>query len=82
MMSPSLGFFIGQDVLAEASRGRVGQLVHQQMIADEQRVFHGSGGNHEGLNQSGGAEQQQQNGDGPFGDGSARWLRLHGRFYR
>ena len=50
----------------------IGQLIHQQMIADQQRVFHGSGGNHEGLNQEGGAEQQQQNGDGPFGDRSAR----------
>ena len=56
--------------------GCIGQLVHQQVIADQQRVFHGTGRNHEGLHQRGGAEQQEQDGDGPFGDGPARWLGL------
>ncbi len=75
------GSLIGQDVLAEAALRCEGKLVHQQMIADQQRVFHGAGGNHEGLNQEGGAEQQQQNGDGPFGDSSARRF-LRCRFSR
>ena len=46
--------------------GRIGQFIHQQMVADEQRVFHRSGGDDEGLNQVRGAEQQQDDGDGPF----------------
>ena len=41
----------------------------------------GPGGNDEGLHQEGGAEQQQQNGNGPFGNGSTRWV-LYNRFYR
>jgi hypothetical protein len=44
--------------LLKLPAGRVSQLVHQQVIADKQRVFHGPGGNHESLNQRGGAEQQ------------------------
>ena len=38
---------IRQDVLADAARPSVSQLVHQQMIANQQRVLHGAGRNHE-----------------------------------
>ena len=42
------------------------------MVAHQQRVFHGTGGNHESLHQGGGAEEQKDDGDGPFGDETAR----------
>jgi hypothetical protein len=51
------------------------------MIADEQGVFHGAGGNDEGLHQRGGPEEQQQNGDGPFGDGSPRGIEVGSPVY-
>ncbi len=71
--------FVWQDVLAERSRWCIGQLVHQQMIADEECVLHRSRWNNECLNQCGSAEQKQQNGNGPFGDRSSRRLWLGSR---
>ena len=55
------------------------------MVADQERVFHGSGGNHERLHQGGGAKEKQDDGHGPFGDHAARDIalaRLLGLFRR
>ena len=55
MMSPRLHLRIGQQILADRTRRREGQLVHQQVVADQQGVFHGAGRNDERLHQRGGA---------------------------
>ena len=62
---------VGQDIFRNRSRGRVSQFVDQQVIADEQRVFHGTRGNHERLHQRGGSKQKQDDGDGPLRNHSA-----------
>jgi len=64
-MSPRWRLPEGQDVAAYHSRRAVGHLVDQQMIADEQRVFHGPGGDHERLHQRRGEEDEKKDGDGP-----------------
>ena len=68
MMSPRFTSRVGQQVLGDRAGGREGQLVDQQVVADQQRVFHRPRGDDEGLHQGGGAEQQQDDGDCPFGD--------------
>ncbi len=67
-------------MFADGSGRRVRQLVHEQMVANQEGVFHGSGGDDIGLDQRGGQKQQEQDGDGPLGDGSAR--RFCGRVFR
>src|ERR1019366_8258668 len=67
----ALDVAVGQQVFANRSAGREGHFVHQQVVADEQRVFHGTRWNHVGLHQRRGQEQQQQDGDGPLGNGSS-----------
>ncbi len=62
---------IRQHGLRCASGGRVDQLVHQNVIAHQQGVFHGCAGDHESLHQAGGGKQQQDDGDGPLGDDAA-----------
>src|SRR5208283_166870 len=62
---------VGKQVLADQPGGRVGQLVHQQMVANQQCVFHRSRRYHERLYESCCAEQQQQDRDGPLGNGAA-----------
>jgi hypothetical protein len=62
---------IGQDVLGNGARGREGQLIHQDVIAHQQRGLHGRAGDDEGLHQAGGSEQQQDHGDGPLGNEAA-----------
>ena len=79
MMSPRFGFSYGSMYLEIGPRRRVSQLIDQQVIADEQRILHGPGGNHERLHQCGGAEEQQDNGDGPLGDKAARRIAFGGR---
>ena len=61
---------VRQQVLGDRSGRRIGELVDQQVVADEQRVLHGPGGDDEGLHQRGGAEQEQEDGDRPLGDKS------------
>ena len=71
MMSPRLTSRIGEQVLVIGPARSVGQLVHQQMVADQQRVLHRPGGDDERLYQRRGAEQQQNDGDRPLGDDPA-----------
>ncbi len=73
---PAFHVLVGENILADRPSRRVGQLVDQQVVADQQRIFHRSGGDDEGLNQSRGSEQQQQNGNGPFRDHAARDIGL------
>src|SRR5438270_3608848 len=68
------GLLIGQHILTRWPRGRVRELVHQQMIPNEQSVFHRTGGNNKGLHQGGSPKQQKQNGNGPFSNAVARLL--------
>src|SRR5450755_286901 len=68
----ALDVFVRQKVLGDRAGRGVGQLVHQEVIADEQRILHGACGNHESLDQRGGAEEEQDDGDCPFGDETAR----------
>ena len=49
---------IRQQVAGNRPRRRVDQLVHQQVIADQQRPHHGGARYDEGLHQRGGGEQQ------------------------
>ena len=72
MMSPRFTFSIRQQILAHGTGRRIGQFVHQQVVADQQRILHRSSRDDEGLYQRRGAEQQQENGDRPLGDGAAR----------
>jgi hypothetical protein len=69
MMSPRL-------VFGDRSARRESELIDEEVIADEQRVFHGTGGDHEGLHQSGGAEQEKDDGNRPLRDKSALRFRL------
>ena len=62
---------VRQHVAPDMPAGRVDQFVHQDVVADQQGAHHGGAGNDEGLDQRGGAEQQQDDGYGPFGDESA-----------
>jgi len=74
---------VGQQIFRDGSGGRVGELIDQQVVAHKQRVFHGAGGDDEGLYKRSGAEQKKNNGDGPFGDEPAGWFgrfRITGRF--
>ena len=50
---------------------RVYQLIHQNVIADQQRAHHGCARNYERLHQRGGAEEQQDDGYRPLRDESA-----------
>ena len=75
MMSPRLGSRIGQDEFRYRTLRRVGELIDQQVIADQQRVFHGARGDDEGLYQVRRAEEQQDDGNRPFGDKTARLVR-------
>ncbi len=73
----ALHVFVGQQMLAQRVRRRIGQLVDDQVIAGEQGVVHRSGGDDERLRDGGGAEQQDQDRDGPLGHRVAlRGLRL------
>ncbi len=64
--------FVRQQVPAHGAGGRIGQFVDQKVVADQQRILHRAGGNHEGLYQSGGAEKEKDDGDGPFGNKAPR----------
>ena len=72
MMSPRCTSSYGRMCFGHRTGRRIGQLVDQQMIANQQRVLHRSGRDHERLHQRGGAKQQQDDGDGPFGDHATR----------
>ena len=65
-------FRVREEVLTNGAGWGVGELIDEKMIANQQGILHGSGGDDEGLHQRGSAEQEQENGDGPFGDGMAR----------
>src|SRR5579872_738048 len=67
----SLYVLVGQQVLGEPSGRSVRQLIHEQMVANEQRIFHRSGGDDERLHQRRRTEQQQNDGDGPFSNHAA-----------
>ena len=68
---------VGQNQ-ARCRPGRsVGQLIHQHVVANQQRAHHGSAGDDKSLHQAGGGEQQQDDGDGPFRDESAVHLPRH-----
>ena len=77
MMSPRRTSRYGSNVLRDRSRRRVDQLIHQHVVAHQQRALHGSAGNDEGLHQRGGGEQQQDDGDGPLRDESAPHIPRH-----
>ena len=82
-MSPRCTSCRAAGICVTAPAGAIGQLVHQQVVADQQRVFHGAGRDDEGLHESRGAEEEKDNGDGPFGDEPAmRHRLLRGRFRR
>ena len=51
------GLFIRQNVLADGARRGIGELIDQQVVAHQQRVFHGTSGDDKGLDQRGGAEK-------------------------
>ncbi len=53
-------------IFAERPGRRVSELVDQKMIANQQRVFHRTRRNHEGLDQRRRAEKQKQDRDCPF----------------
>ena len=77
-----LDFLVRQHVFGQRSGRRVRQLVDQQMIANQKRVFHRARRNDERLHKRCGPEQQQQDRHRPFGDESALrniGLRLLGR---
>ncbi len=71
MMSPRCTSVYGSRCFDAAVRRRVCQLIHQQVVAHQQRVFHGAGGDDKRLQQIGGSEQQQDDRDAPFGDEAA-----------
>jgi hypothetical protein len=48
---PALDVGIGQQVSRDSARRRVGELVHEEMISDQESVFHRTAGNHESLNE-------------------------------
>ena len=68
--------FVGQQMPGDGSRRCVGQFVNQQVISDQQRVFHRARGNHERLHQGRGAEQKQDDGHRPFGNDATRNIAL------
>src|SRR5579871_240305 len=57
---------VRQDMAGNRTGRRVGKLIHQKMIADQKRIFHGAGRNDVSLNEIGGPEQQQNDGNRPF----------------
>jgi len=59
MMSPRRTSRYGRQVAGNRPRRRVDQLVHQHVIADQQRSHHGGARYDEGLHQRGGGEQQK-----------------------
>ena len=63
----ALDLVVRQQVTRDRTGGRVGKLVHQQVIADQQGIFHGAGRDDESLHQGSGAEQEQDDGDRPLG---------------
>ena len=68
-MSPSLRLRIGEaDACLIGPAGEYDSLVHQQMIAHADGGVHGRRRHNESLHQRGGAEQQNQDVDGPLGD--------------
>ena len=67
----ALHLLVGQNMPAQGAGRRVGELVHQQVVADEKRVLHRTRGNYERLDERRCAKQQQQYGHGPFRDRSA-----------
>jgi hypothetical protein len=69
----------------------VEELVHEDVVADQQRVFHGAGRDLERLDDQGPDDEGDQQRDGerldvlaylpfPFRDASGDTFRLHGRF--
>ena len=62
---------IGEEKAGGGAGRRVGELIDQEVIADEEGIFHGAGGDDESLDEAGSAEQQQDDGNGPFGDEAA-----------
>src|SRR6185312_8755518 len=71
-------FYVGirQKILAHGAVWSERQLIHQQVVADQKRVFHGTRRNYIRLYQRCGQKQQQEDGDGPLSDGAARALVL------
>ena len=63
MMSPRWMGAIRQDFFVPSARPSKMNLFTKQVIADQQRRFHGLGGNFERLNDESGAEESEQNGD-------------------
>ena len=63
---------------ARAVLRSVNQLVHQHVVANQQRALHRSAGNHERLDQRGGREKQQDDGHRPLGDEPAVHVLRHG----
>src|SRR5712691_3850508 len=57
---------IRQQMFADDARGSIGKLVDQQMIAHHHGCIHGRRGHDESLHQRGGAEQQDQDIEGPL----------------
>ena len=74
--------FVGQKMLGKMPGWSVSHFVHQQVISNQQRVLHRARRDHESLHQSGGAEEQQDNGHGPFGDEAARLIGFRRRWRR
>ena len=64
----ALQLAIGQDVGAEGPGLGESHAVHQHVVADAERAFHGAGGDHVGLHEGGGDEEIDAEGDRPFGD--------------
>ena len=64
----------GSSVPGNAPGRREDQLVHEHVIADQQRVLHRRAGNDEGLHQRRGREEQQDDGHRPLGDEPAMHL--------
>ena len=74
MMSPCFGSSYGKQYLLTGPGGGIGQLVYQEVIADQQRVFHRPRWYHEGLHQRCRAEQKEKDGYRPLCDSPARRL--------
>ncbi len=62
---------VRQQVAGNLARRRINQLIHQQVIADKQRVFHGGSGDYKGLRQHGSSKKQQKDRYGPLRDKAA-----------
>jgi len=74
---PAFGLRVWQNELRHRPLRRVGQLIDQQVIADQQRVFHGTRGDDEGLYEIRRSEEQEDDGNRPLRNETAlrfrRW---------